>query len=161
MEVLDFMIGKGMRFIDEENYMLVDILLRICEEGKIDEINHTIDTYKYMGIPDDSFINHVCNGLQLLISTKKSLHLNVLLNFLESAEDINLSVLKIFFDIRVVMARQVIVPIAFALSELPMPVIIEIVDQYSDAIKVLPYHLKWNIIYAIKHPFTLPCPRLQ
>lgn len=161
MEVLDFMIGRGMRFLCGYGYVLVDILLRICEEGKIDEINHTIDTYKYMGIPDDSFIKHVCVGLPYLISTKKSLHLNVLLNFLESLDEIDLSELKIFFDIRMLMARQVIVPIAFALSELPIPIIIEIVDQYSDAIKVLSYHLKWNIIFAIKHPFTLPCLRLQ
>jgi len=41
--------------------------------------------------------------------------------------------------------------IAISLTELPTPLIIEVIEQSVDFAIYIPYHIKWNMVVAIKH----------
>lgn len=45
---------------------------------------------------------------------------------------------------------------AIVFVEYPIPIIIEIVEQLVDFAIYVPYHIKWNMIMAIKHSELLP-----
>jgi len=47
--------------------------------------------------------------------------------------------------------RPVVYKIAVALVELPTPILIEIIEQAIDFGIYMPYHIKWNMVVAIKH----------
>ena len=40
---------------------------------------------------------------------------------------------------------------AVSLTELPTPLIIEVIEQSLDFAIYIPYHIKWNMVVAIKH----------
>jgi len=41
--------------------------------------------------------------------------------------------------------------IAVSLTDLPTPILIEIIEQAVDFAIYIPYHIKWNMVVAIKH----------
>lgn len=47
--------------------------------------------------------------------------------------------------------RPVAYKITVSLVELPTPIIIEIIEQSMDFAIYIPYHIKWNMVVAIKH----------
>jgi len=47
--------------------------------------------------------------------------------------------------------RPIIHKIAVSLTEFPTPIIIEVIEQSVDFAIYIPYHIKWNIVIAIKH----------
>lgn len=47
--------------------------------------------------------------------------------------------------------RPIVHKIAVSMIELPTPIIIEIVEAYAYFAIYIPYHIKWNMVIAIKH----------
>ena len=47
--------------------------------------------------------------------------------------------------------RLIVHKITIALVELPTPILIEIIEQAIDFGIYMPYHIKWNMVVAIKH----------
>ena len=47
--------------------------------------------------------------------------------------------------------RPVAHKIAVSLTEFPMPLIIEVIEQSLKFAIYIPYHIKWNMVFAIKH----------
>jgi len=47
--------------------------------------------------------------------------------------------------------RPVVHKIAISLTDLPTPILIEIIEQATDFAIYIPYHIKWNMVVAIKH----------
>jgi len=47
--------------------------------------------------------------------------------------------------------RPIAHKIAVSLTEFPTPLIIEVIEQSLDFAIYIPYHIKWNMVVAIKH----------
>jgi len=47
--------------------------------------------------------------------------------------------------------RPITHKIAVSLTEFPTPLIIEVIEQSVDFAIYVPYHIKWNMVVAIKH----------
>lgn len=49
------------------------------------------------------------------------------------------------------LLRLVTHKVAVSMTELPTPILIEIIEQMEDFAIYMPYHIKWNMVIAIKH----------
>ena len=50
------------------------------------------------------------------------------------------------------LLKLLTIRIAMALVELPTPLIIEIMEAAKEFVGFVPYHYKWNMVCAVKHP---------
>ena len=59
---------------------------------------------------------------------------------------------KCYHQLLLSKLRPITHKIAVSLTEFPTPLIIEIIEQSVDFAIYIPYHIKWNMVVAIKHP---------
>lgn len=119
-----------------------------AELGNIDLVEYLLTEFGNCILYNRNVLDYIC------ATVFSNGHANILTLLIYNLPEVDFEfVPKLNFYKRILFIAflGVIMEIAFALTELPMPLQIAVVDEACYIAPYIPYHIKWNIIFAIKH----------